>query len=102
MDAIKSEVDEMEASSPAPLNDEQFTAKKTPDDFAGYLKGEEVMLEGDTGLMVKRQNFGQNEMSRNAKSSATSSSPPIRLSTAKKENILNPLSSASATPNKCK
>mmetsp|Transcript_40950 Transcript_40950/g.74966 ORF Transcript_40950/g.74966 Transcript_40950/m.74966 type:complete len:729 (-) Transcript_40950:3-2189(-) len=99
MDAINSEVDEMEASSPAPLNDEQFTAKKTPDDFAGYLKGEEVMLEGDTGLMVKRQNFGQNEMSRNAKSLATSSSPPIRLSTAKKENILNPLSSASATPN---
>ncbi|KAL7539292.1 hypothetical protein ACHAXR_009159 [Thalassiosira sp. AJA248-18] len=71
IDAIKSEVDEMESSSPPPLPADQFSrAKKTQDDFADYLQGEEVMLDADTGLIVKRQNFAQNELNRKANPSS--------------------------------
>jgi len=98
IDALKSEVEEMEAppshshrpkNTPFHSSDEQQQfahAMKTPDDFADYLKGEEVLLDGDTGLIVKRQNFGKNELKRKSKSTSTSS---IRSSTVKKENILH-------------
>ena len=86
IDAIKSEVYDMESSPPPPppppsssqQHDETTftTAKKTQDDFADYLKGDELMLDGDTGLFVKRQNFGKNELNRklNAYTASTSSS----------------------------
>ena len=42
--------------------------QKTEDDFAVYLNGEEVALDGDTGLVVKKQNFAKNELDRTSKS----------------------------------
>ena len=44
-------------------SDEYTIAKKTQDDFADYLNGDsEQMIDSDTGLFVKRQNFGKNEL----------------------------------------
>lgn len=71
IDAIKSEVEEMESSSPpAPHHKKNALAKKTQDDFADYLNRDDaptVKLEGDSVLGVERQNFAQNELKRRTK-----------------------------------
>ena len=78
IDAIKSQVDDMESSTTStsqttkPQRTQQL--KKTQDDFADYLQGNELMLDGDTGLFVKRQNFGKNELNRKLKAYESSSS----------------------------
>lgn len=75
IDAIKSQVDDMESSTTSQTTKPQRTQqlKKTQDDFADYLQGNELMLDGDTGLFVKRQNFGKNELNRKLKAYESSS-----------------------------
>ncbi|KAL7435027.1 hypothetical protein ACHAXH_005922 [Discostella pseudostelligera] len=79
--AIKSEVDEMESSPPTSTISQQdptFPPAKTQDDFADYLNGAEVLLDGEGGLIMKRKSLDQNTSSDrdNAISSSSSSSPP--------------------------
>jgi hypothetical protein len=73
---IKAEVDEMEYSPPnTPQQDLTFPrAKKTQDDFADYLKGAEIMLDGEGGLVMKSISLAQNTSSRENVTSSSSSS----------------------------
>ncbi len=74
---IKAEVDEMESSPPTkPQQDQTFPrAKKTQDDFADYLKGAEVMLDGEGGLVMISESLEKNTSSRENVTSPSSSSP---------------------------
>lgn len=80
--AIKSEVDEMESSPTTTTISQQEQifppAKKTQDDFADYLKGAEVLLDGEGGLIMKSKSLAQNTASDrdSITSSSSSSSPP--------------------------
>lgn len=75
-------------------SDEYTIAKKTQDDFADYLNGDsEQMIDSDTGLFVKRQNFGKNELKRRAYAKSSKSG----LSTADHEKPRQSSSSASSS-----
>jgi len=104
IDAIKSQVDDMESSSSSshtikPQRTQQL--KKTQDDFADYLQGNELMLDGDTGLFVKRQNFGKNELNRKLKAYESSSSKhsTTKTSATKDEKSKHSAITQSATKN---
>lgn len=85
IDAIKSEVDEMEAASHPPTNDQQrFTrARRTQDDFADYLKGGEAsktsVLDREDTLQSERRAISASDESDEAtsdKSNDNTSSKP--------------------------
>jgi hypothetical protein len=78
--AIKSEVDDMESSPPttSQQNPTFPRAKKTQDDFADYLKGAEVMLDGEGGLIMKSKSSAQNTMKRENVTSSSSTSQSSR------------------------
>eukprot|EP00970_Alexandrium_tamarense_P008452 scaffold1618_cov196-Alexandrium_tamarense.AAC.12 len=83
IDTIKSKVE----SETDPIQEKSYsTAHKTQDDFADYLKGEEVVLDDDTGLIVKNRNFALNELNRKNKSTSLAESDEL---------LLQPLSSIS-------
>ena len=105
IDAIKSQVDDMESSTTSsshttkPQRNQQL--KKTQDDFADYLQGNELMLDGDTGLFVKRQNFGKNELNRKLKAYESSSKGSTKTSAVKDEkSIQSSANTQSVTNNK--
>jgi len=73
--------------------------KKTQDDFADYLQGNELMLDGDTGLFVKRQNFGKKELNRKLKAYESSKGSSAKTSAVKDEESKSSANTQSVTSN---